>query len=166
MPPVKRIKREEKPIWAQTARKRPLRLDEKGPRPRQPRAEAPPNEIKRETTPVHTQVKHETAMPPSGAPEPPSRPSATPMVMDEAILPEKPRNDLVFTVCEWIWGVIGMRTPPPGSVFEIEGKLGVIKDTENEKRLYLPVRSEAVFDRTGATQLKTKFDTSVMTEAS
>ena len=88
------------------------------------------------------------------------------MVLDEAILPEKPRNDLVFTVCEWIWGVLGHRTPPAGSVLEIEGKLGVIWDDLQDDRISIPVRSEAIFDKARAKSYRPRFDTSVMTEVS
>lgn len=167
MPPIKRIKREEKPIWAQTARKKPLKLGAKGARARQPRNDAPMKEIKREISPSQQQ-KNGHAGPPAGAHTPPARPPQPPqppVIMDESILPEKPRNDLVYTVCEWIWSQIGQRTPPQGSVFEVEAKLGVIWDIEKQARLSLPVLSEAVFDRTKC-PIKTKFDTSVMTEVS
>lgn len=165
MPPVKRIKREEKPIWAQSARKRQLRLDERGPRPRQPRSDFPPQEIKRETTPGQSQ-KNGTFIPPPGGQEPYQRAAPPQSVKDETFVSEKPRDDLQFVVCEWIWQVLGQRTPPPGSVLEIEGKLGVIWDDNHDCRINIPVRSEAVFDRRRATGYKTRFDTSVMTEVS
>ena len=88
------------------------------------------------------------------------------MAMDDSILPEKPRNDLVFMVCEWIWSQLGSRMPPKGSVFEIEAKLGNIVNLDGGERIRLPVLSEAIFDRMGFPNLKTKFDTSVMTGVS
>lgn len=82
------------------------------------------------------------------------------------MLMDKPRNDLLFHVSDWIFKTIGLRTPPVGSVFEIEAKLGVIMDTDRGDRVRLPVLSEAVFDRSRWPGLKTKFDTSMMSSVS
>jgi hypothetical protein len=154
MPPQKRIKREEKPIWAQSMRKRPLRLGN-NPRQRQPRAEAA--EERRDL------VKQEDAprMPQNGPPQP------RPQHAGLSHLIDKPRNDLLFIVGEWIYQIIGTRTPPRGSVFEIEAKLGLIIDHSSgrEERIRLPVISEAVFDKNGWPGMKTKFAT-VMSEVS
>lgn len=154
MPPQKRIKREEKPIWAQSARKHRLVLDKAGPRMRPPRRDdGGARDIKHETPPQERNGHQ-------------AEPVQIPPTADESILPRKPRNDLIFYMCEWIYKQLANRIPPKGSVFEIEAKLGVMMDVDRNERVRLPVCSEAIFDRACHSAPKTRFDTSILTMVS
>jgi hypothetical protein len=166
MPPAKRIKREAPPVWAQSARgARKLELDRSGARPRPARRALPSKDVRPEAMAVQ-QAQNGHAPHHSTAPGRPSQPPPQPnqpVPTDDCLLRERPRNDLVYTVCEWIWNQLGTRTPPKGSVFEIEAKLGEIKDSDGHERLSLPVLSEAVINKA---LVKSKFDTSVMSGVS
>jgi hypothetical protein len=166
MPPAKRIRREAPPVWAQSARgARRLELDKRGARPRPARQALPSKDARPEATGAQQPQNGHAPHPNAGAgrpPQPQQQPNQ-PAPTDDCLLRERPRNDLVYTVCEWIWKQLGSRTPPKGSVFEIEAKLGEIKDSDGHDRLSLPVLSEAVINKAA---VKSKFDTSVMSTVS
>ena len=59
-----------------------------------------------------------------------------------------PYEDLTRKVCDWIFATIGTAAPPAGgAMFEIEAKLGEIRDAEDDARINLPVDTEAVFNK-------------------
>ncbi|KAK5195259.1 hypothetical protein LTR92_005389 [Exophiala xenobiotica] len=136
-PPRKRPRRDEIPIWAQSARTKPLRFIKVPPVLAPPRSEPviktepqmPNGQVQLNVTPV-------TSTPPVEVPWEPSITNVT------------PHEDLTRRMCDWIYSVIGEAAPPPGgAMFEIEAKLGCIFDEHASHRLTLPVETETWFSR-------------------
>ncbi|KAK7903638.1 hypothetical protein LTR67_001658 [Exophiala xenobiotica] len=136
-PPRKRPRRDEIPIWAQSARTKPLRFIKVPPVLAPPRSEPviktepqmPNGQVQLHVTPV-------TSTPPVEVPWEPSITNVT------------PHEDLTRRMCDWIYSVIGEASPPPGgAMFEIEAKLGCIFDEHASHRLTLPVETETWFSR-------------------
>ncbi|EHY52114.1 hypothetical protein ABEF92_003629 [Exophiala dermatitidis] len=139
-PPRKRLRRDEVPIFARSARSRPLRFIKAPPVIAQVQAQT---SIKREPVDHQTpngQFQAQTGVPATPAQEePPWEPSITNVV---------PYEDLSRKVCDWIYQMIGMANPPGGgAMFEIEAKVGSIVDESTGHRLSLPVETETLFSR-------------------
>ena len=147
MPPRKRPRRDEVPIFAQSARRgKPLRLDQHGPSARPPRKSPAPRNSpapKREEEPSqvtngHSQIGDASRYDDYVRFKPGKEPSFTNTI---------PYEDLVRQACDWIAGYVVHATPPQNSHFEIEAKLGQIIDTRDGERLVLPVKNEAILRR-------------------
>ena len=154
MPPRKRVKRDEVPIFAKSARHgRSLRLNVTGPQPRPPRShQSRPRHQTPEGLPQHVKQEVITAQPPA-----PTEPGKLPW--EASIINIIPYEDLSRKVSNWIVQQILHRTPPVGGVFEIEAKLGSIESQDDGERISLPVESETIFKRHGWTP--TKFATTM-----
>jgi len=156
MPPRKRLRRDEVPVFAQSARpRRPLRFINDLPIVQPARRETT---VKREAT-----VKREVSEAPAatnGQAVVQAAPPKTEPHWEPSILNLTPYEDLTRRVCDWIYQVIGMASPPAGgAVFEIEAKIGAIFDIENGERVTLPVETEAVFNKDR--WRRTKFESSM-----
>lgn len=148
MPPRKRLKKDEKPPWAQSARRKPLHLGNQ-PRQRRPRTDLQDGGgFKKENTPTG---------PPRAAQAAPAVQPQPPQDFGLSIMNTKPRNDLVYYVCDWVFRTLSVRAPPPQSIIEIEAKLGRIVDVDTGGRINPPILSEAVWDSRAAG--RTKFST-------
>jgi hypothetical protein len=66
---------------------------------------------------------------------------------DVSITNKMPYEDLTKRVADWIFIVIGNKSPGHGAVFEIEAKVGHIVDEQASFRLQLPIETEAIFSR-------------------
>lgn len=136
-PPRKRARRDDVPIFARSARTKPLRFIKGAPIPAPTRSEPA---IKREPQMPNGQSQLQIVPSPSTTPsEPRWEPSITNTV---------PVEDLTRKVCAWIYSILGEASPPQGgAVFEIEAKLGSIFDEQASHRLSLPVETETFFNR-------------------
>ena len=142
MPPRKRLKRDEVPVFARSARHgRSLRLNVTGPQPRPPKSQNRPRHQTPEVFPQ--QMKQEAALA-----QPPAPTELGKLPWEASITNIIPYEDLSRAVCNWIVQQILHRTPPVGGVFEIEAKLGAIEMQDNGERLNLPVRTETIFQKT------------------
>lgn len=123
--PVKIIKRvkQEKPIWAQSARRdRYLNLNF-----------VAPAEIKR------PQAQQQRPPPPRAQPQPngTDQPTAAGKIpFATSISDVEPMPDIVRQITQWVCDTIGHVEPPGKAMFELEAKIGHIQD--NGKRIYLP----------------------------
>jgi hypothetical protein len=66
---------------------------------------------------------------------------------DASITNQIPYEDLTKRVADWIFIVIGNKSPGQGAVFEIEAKVGHIFDEQAGCRLQMPIDTEAVFSK-------------------
>ncbi len=142
--PRKRVRRDDIPIWAQSARKYPLSfINARPPSP-------PPSQQLAAPINMEVAVKKETEAPPmtngqgqSHATTPPGEVPWEPSIINEAAF-----DDLTRRVCDWILFTIGdKQAPAGGAMFEIEAKVGMIFDEGTGDRLRLPVLTETVFNR-------------------
>ncbi len=158
MPPRKRPRRDEIPIFAQSARRgKPIVFDTLGPAHKpyrsspapKPQRKSPAAKPQRISSPPRREVENGTVINGQGStygwnenyqPHPPGKePSITNVI---------PYEDLVRQICDWISYQIAGKTPPTDdSEFEIEAKLGAIVDQGTEERVKLPVSSEAIIDK-------------------
>ena len=139
VPPRKRARRDDIPIWARSARSRALHfIDARPPSPPAPIADVAPKKESVVADIINGHGQPPTMTPPVEVPRVPS--IAGELVYDE----------LARGVCDWIFHSIGSRHPPAGgAVFEIEAKVGVIFDESSDGRLQLPVLSETIFNKQG-----------------
>ena len=152
-PVRKRLRRNEIPIFAQSARKKPINLVRNQELPRPDIQVAVTNHRPvNGGGPNHAGTNGNVPNVPTPAPSlPPWEPSITNLV---------PYEDLTRRVCHWIVSTIGMaEAPSEGAVFEIEGKIGEIHDIEEGGRLNLPVDTEAIFNKDRFR--RTKFESSM-----
>jgi mRNA capping enzyme, beta chain len=144
-PARKRLRRDEIPIFARSARpNNPPRLS-------RGRGGFDSGQIKQEhhaDTPIPTNgnaaiITASATMP---AAAPPHDPTEGPW--EHSILNIIPYEDLTRRICDWIVEKIGgAATPAGGAVFEIEAKLGEICDADDGLRINLPVDTETVFNK-------------------
>jgi hypothetical protein len=139
LPPRKKARREEVPVWARSARRLPLFIIDR--RPPSPAAAPAPNDIVK-NEPVAQLVTN-------GQGQNPLPHAHSYEGVDEATIIGVPAyDDLARCVADWIYLNIGQRHPPSGGAkFEIEAKVGQIHDESSGRRIMLPVQSETVFDR-------------------
>lgn len=165
MPPRKRPRRDEIPIFARSARRgKPIVFDTLGPAPRphrsspapKPQRDSPaPNPQRKSPAPKHeyehAPVTNGQALPHSlDEPYKPLPPGKEPSITNVI-----PYEDLVRQICDWISYQIAGKTPPTDDAeFEIEAKLGAIVDRETKERVRLPVSSEAILDTTQLGQIQ------------
>jgi mRNA capping enzyme, beta chain len=148
-PARKRLRRDEIPIFAQSARQgRPLRL------------------IRGPGRSVAVSAPSHSDHPVNGNPAANGHaPVTTPLQQaaphwEPSITNEEPYEDLTQSICDWIIQTIGMATPPSGgAMFEIEAKIGEIFDVEEGTRIRLPVLTEAIFNKN--VYRRTKFESSM-----
>ena len=152
MPPKKRIRTGEIPIWARSARDpqaKPIRFD-RSRAPNDTRVAPRPESV---PMPAHNEqtVKLEIQHPPVHQ----NSPAQTALQTNKnngwegksSITNKIPYEELTKNVCDWIFQQIGERPPPHGAVYEIEAKIGQIKDTGDYQRVRVPVMSEAIFNK-------------------
>lgn len=162
--PRKRLRRDEMPIFAQSARKKPLRLGAGGQkqRPTKPMTKPPPAPASAQQPAQPRPTKAASVAIPNGkttAPEP-TQGNAAEVRWESSIANISPYEDLTRRVCDWIFQTIGTATPPSGgAMFEIEAKIGEIFDTGTGARIILPVDTEAVFNKSRWN--RTKFESSM-----
>ena len=165
MPPRKRPRRDEIPIFARSARRgKPIVFDTLGPAPRphrsspvpKPQRDSPaPNPRRHSPAPKrdyeHAPVTNGQAFPHSlDEPYKPLPPGKEPSITNVI-----PYEDLVRQICDWISYQIAGKTPPTDDAeFEIEAKLGSIVDRDTRERVRLPVSSEAIVDTTQLGQIQ------------
>ena len=150
MRPRKRPRRDDVPIYAQSARRgKPIRFDTNGPKPRPYRNSPAPKHEEEKTAATNGQGQGATTF---GLYETykPLAPGKEPSITNKI-----PYEDLIRQICDWIAMHIVSKTPPTeGSQFEIEAKLGAIVSQETETRLELPVTSEAILDKSRLAPLR------------
>jgi hypothetical protein len=148
-PPRKRPRPNDFPLWAESARDRPVKFI----RARPPAAPVTtiataPSQIKSEPvvkqeiqTPQVTNGQGQSQAPSSG-----NNPDE--LRWEVSITTLMPYEDLTKRVCDWIvhW-LANAATPSNGAMFEIEAKVGSICDDQTGLRLNLPVETETVFNR-------------------
>lgn len=165
-PPRKRLRRDEVPIFARSARTRPLKFIKAPPVTAAARSQ-PPARKEGVGQPIvngqpHAQA-HVQGQGVATGPAPGSAPSQVQAVVPGVVpaaaaqdeLPWEPSitnvvpyEDLSRRVCDWVVQMIGMANPPGGgAMFEIEAKIGSIVDEQTGHRLSLPVETEALFNR-------------------
>lgn len=126
-PPQKKPRRSDIPIWARSARQKPVRFVE--------------GRVAREPAPAQ-QVPHPT---PQAQQAPPLRSNGSsaipqpvavlqPRSRPQTIAGRERRDPVTPIICEWVSQFIGRTDPPPGSKFEIEAKLGVILRNDTDSR--------------------------------
>ena len=141
MPPRKRLRRDEIPIFARSARRgKPIRFSHQGPNIRTSRkSPAPAPKREDDMLPVTNGQASMYGLTELTVPSKPCKePSITNLV---------PYDDIVRKVCDWIALTASKKMPPPGSKFELEAKLGRILDQDTSERIRLPVLNEAILDR-------------------
>ena len=149
MPPRKRPRRDEIPIFAQSARRgKAIRFDTHGPTPRPQRNSPAPKPERNSPAPKREAEKaHVTngqgstfGLYEAYAPLAPGK--------EPSITNEIPHEDLVRQICDWIANHLAGKTPPTkDSQFEVEAKLGAIVDQGTDDRVALPVLTEAIIDK-------------------
>lgn len=143
-PVRKKLKRDEIPIYARSARpNNPPRLSRgQGPVSRQDIKQEPRDDAQMPSNGTQiapTSVPMMIAAPPRDLTEGPWEPSIMNII---------PYEDLTRSVCQWIVGTIGNAEPPSGgAVFEIEAKLGEICAADDGERINLPVSTETIFNK-------------------
>jgi hypothetical protein len=144
-PTRKKLKRDEIPIYARSARpNNPPRLSRgQGPVAHQVIKEEPRGDAQ---MPANG-TPHIAATPtPMMIAAPPRDPTEGPW--EPSIMNIIPYEDLTRSVCQWIVGTIGNAEPPSGgAVFEIEAKLGEICAADDGERINLPVSTETIFNK-------------------
>lgn len=162
-PTRKRLKRDEIPIFARSARpNNPPRLS-------RGQGQVSYQVIKEET-------RAETQMTSNGNPQVVAAPA--PMMIsaplrdptegpwEPSIMNIIPYEDLTRRVCDWILGTIGKAAPPSGgAMFEIEAKIGEICATDGGERINLPVDTETVFNKDKFRPTKFESTMNVVSEA-
>ncbi|OAP55118.1 hypothetical protein AYL99_10818 [Fonsecaea erecta] len=148
LPPKKRPRREEIPIWARSARHNlPLTF---GPPanwspPRQAVTPKTPGTPKYDVVPAKKESVASQAV--NGQFRRTVTPSSEPL-WEPSVTGEIAYDELAHHVCEWIYDTIGNAGDlAGGAFFEIEAKIGMISDEQAGFRLHLPVQTETVFDR-------------------
>lgn len=157
-PPRKRPRPNDFPLWAESARDRPVKFIRARPpaTPVTAVAMAPTPPLPAPPLPSASYIKSEPPMkqeiqvtngqgqsqPPSAAHNP-DEPR-----WEVSITTVMPYEDLTKRVCDWIVHWLLNATPPSnGAMFEIEAKVGAIFDEQTDMRLQLPVETETVFNR-------------------
>ena len=144
-PPHKRP-RGEIPRWAQSARgNRPLRFidaPQRNPQSRQHQMPPRPNGNAGPGGPQHVQPQpgrpHGNAgNVASGGPQH-AQPQPGVQEWESSIGNILPFEDLTRSICDWIMKTIGERPAPYGSTWEIEAKVGTIRDKETGERFIIP----------------------------
>jgi hypothetical protein len=147
-PVRKRLRRDEVPVFAQSARKMPVRLT---------KGVGPTMTVKRSAGIGNTVNGHASI---NGSVPPPAPVFPADPPLEPSITNQTPFEDLTRRVSDWIVRTIGMAEPPSGgAVFEIEAKIGEIHDVEEGQRLSLPVDTETIFNRDNFR--RTKFESSM-----
>lgn len=144
----KKLRRDDVPIFAQSARKKPVRLSKSS---GIAIVSQPLARIKDHVN-GHTPTNGSAVVQPTV--------DAAGLPFESSIMNKVPYEDLTRRICDWIVQTIGMAEPPSGgAVFEIEAKVGEIHDIERGQRLTLPVSTEAIFikEKFG----RTKFESSM-----
>lgn len=170
-PPAKRRRREDIPIWAQSARgNRKLNFIDGHVRENRPSQSAPQQRPIANPRPAAPRVNgNSTRGPPAQSAQ--SAQPAAPIQTSQPVQPVDvnglhwestladtiPFEDLTRNVCNWVLHNIKDAVPPKDSMFEIEAKIGQI--VHNGVRVRLPVFSEAVVDRESVPGLR--FDSTV-----
>lgn len=144
-PARKRLKGDEIPIWANSARPN-----------NPPRFLRGPGAFG--VGKNNQEPRTETQLPSNGNPAilapsismptaaPPHDPTAGPW--ESSIMNMIPFEDLTRRICDWIVECIGRAAAPAGgAMFEIEAKLGEICDADDGQRINLPVDTETVFNK-------------------
>jgi len=165
--PVKRRRRDEKPVWAQSARgDRKLNLINENIREDRPRPTAQHQPSLASSRSAISKVNGKTSQGPpaqtthSLEPVQPAQSMSADidgLHWESTLADTIPIEDLTRMVCSWILHHIKDAVPPRDSIFEIEAKIGQI--LHNGERLRLPVFSEAIIDRDSIPGLK--FDSTV-----
>jgi hypothetical protein len=147
--PRKRLRRDEIPIFARSARQGPLKLSK----------DSTVTSVK-PPTPNRPPLKKEPNVNGNAAPPGPSTgPTALPW--EPSITNVIPYEDLTRHISDWIVGTIDKENAPAGgAMFEIEAKIGEIHDLEEGRRLSLPVGCETIFlkDRWRRTKFESSMD--------
>ena len=166
--PVKRRRREETPVWAQSARgDRRLNLMDENIRQYRPppttQHQSPPASSRPAVTKVNGKASQGPPAQTAHSLEPvqPAEPvgaDVNGLHWESTLADTIPIEDLTRSVCSWILHHIKDAVPPRDSIFEIEAKIGQI--IHNEQRLYLPIFSEAIINREKILG-KVKFDSTV-----
>jgi len=145
-PARKRLRRDEIPVFAQSARKKPIHfVAGRQTKPREP---------------LRNNPVRGTSAAPVAAPKLVALPATNGHAAEEiadyadgsywepSITNQVPFEDLTRRLCDWIYGVIGNKQQPTdGAVFEIEAKIGQIVENDTDIRLLLPVETETVFNK-------------------
>jgi len=155
-PPPQKRPRGVMPRWAQSARgNRPLRfIDAPQPnsRPRQQIQQRPPPLPQKETS-VAPRLNGNT-VPPQQAPPP-----AQGQAWESSIANVVPFENLTRKVCDWIISIIAVRPAPVGSTWEIEAKVGTIRNRQSGERHSIPDVDSEVLLREGGRN--TRFESSM-----
>lgn len=148
-PPRKRPRPNDFPVWAESARDRPVKFIRARP-PAAPVTGLTTTSSQVNSGPI---VKQESQAPhvmngqgQNQGPLPGNNPDD--VRWEPSITTKTPFEDLTNRVCDWIvhW-LANAATPSNGAVFEIEAKVGAIYDEQTGQRLMLPVETETVFNR-------------------
>jgi hypothetical protein len=139
MPPRKRLRQDEIPVWARSARQLPLKIVA-------PRSITPPMAHNDPVAKQNSMGQLPPAMNGQGQHHPPTPPLEP--EWEVSIIGQHAADDLARAVADWIYQQIGERAEPGGgALFEIEAKVGKIWDEDNDCRLQLAVGSETVFEK-------------------
>jgi len=155
-PPPQKRPRGVIPGWAQSARgNRPLRFidtPQHNPRPRQQIQQRPPPLPQNETTLAPRQ--NGNPVPAQHAP-----PQAQGQGWESSIANVVPFENLTRKVCDWIISIIAVRPAPVGSTWEIEAKVGTIRNRQSGERYSNPDVDSEVLMREGTRN--TRFESSM-----
>ncbi|KAK5092446.1 hypothetical protein LTR70_005407 [Exophiala xenobiotica] len=155
-PPPQKRPRGVIPRWAQSARgNRPLRFidtPQHNPRPRQQIQQRPPPLPQNETTLAPRQ--NGNPVPAQHAP-----PQAQGQGWESSIANVVPFENLTRKVCDWIISIIAVRPAPVGSTWEIEAKVGTIRNRQSGERYSNPDVDSEVLMREGTRN--TRFESSM-----
>lgn len=154
----KRLRRDEVPVFAQSARKKPVKLTKKEGAAVMSQPMASSSSQVGSTQVTSSQVNGYVATNGNAIVHPVL--DASDLPREPSITNQVPYEDLTRQISDWIVGTIGMAEPPSGgAMFEIEAKIGDIHDIEEGQRLNLPVLTETVFNKEKFR--KTKFESSM-----
>lgn len=140
------------PVWAESARDRPVKFIQARP-PAQPVSGVAMASTPLSGQPPASHIKTEALVKQELTPHATNGQGLTSHNPDEprwevSITTVTPYEDLTKKVCDWIVHWLLNATPPSnGAMFEIEAKVGAIFDEQTGLRLQLPVDTETVFLR-------------------
>lgn len=143
MPPRKRARRDEIPIFARSARRgKPIRFGHGGPAVRAPQVPATGKRDPVPTAPPPTSNGQRATSAPAEVYQP-FDPRFDPTITNTI-----PHEDIIRQICDFVGTTLATQTEPvPGSFFEVEAKLGAIVDPDTNQRISLPVSSETIVNK-------------------
>lgn len=144
-PARKRLKRDEIPIYAQSARPidRPIRLNRGQPLSAKFNNGSRGSHYSESSRPVNGPAPTLQLPPQPSQVAAPAEPKWEPSITNVV-----PYEDLTRQVCNWIFQHIATDDLlAAGAKFEIEAKIGEIREIERDERVRLPVDTEAIFNK-------------------